>query len=127
MSENGAFSKNFHEFCDNKGPSLSIIKTKNNNIFGGFTPLNWNSNNTAIKDEKNSTFLFSLNLMKKFDIINIKNYSIYYFPNNAPYFGASDIRLEKNMKKGQTFTNDSCNFISNNSLITERHGDNEFF
>ena len=76
MSENGAFSKNFHEFFDNKGISLSIIKTKNNNILGGFTPLNWTSNNTAIKDEKNSTFLFSLNLIKKFDIINIKNYSI---------------------------------------------------
>ena len=127
MSENGTFSRNFHEFYDNKGPTLSIIKSKNNNIFGGFTPLNWNSNNIRFKDETNSTFLFSLNLMKKLDIINIKKYAIFCYSNNGPYFGASDLRLDQNMKKGQTFANTSCSYLSNNNLITGGHGDNEFF
>ena len=41
MSENGYASKDFHKFCDNQGPTLLLIETKDNKIFGGFTPLNW--------------------------------------------------------------------------------------
>ena len=42
MSENGSECIDFLKYCNNKGPTLTIIETKNNNIFGGFTPLNWN-------------------------------------------------------------------------------------
>ena len=73
MSKNGSSSKDFHKFCDNQGPTLIIIKTKNDRIFGGFTPLNWAiKKEYNIYDESNQTFLFSLNLMKKFDMINKK-------------------------------------------------------
>ena len=41
MSINGRTSKDFHKYCDNKGPTLTIVKTTKNKIFGGFTPLNW--------------------------------------------------------------------------------------
>ena len=41
MSVNGSSSQDFHKYCDNKGPTLTIIKTTKNRIFGGFTPLNW--------------------------------------------------------------------------------------
>ena len=40
MSKNGNSSKDFHNYCDNKGPTLIIVKTTKNKIFGGFTPLN---------------------------------------------------------------------------------------
>ena len=61
MSLNGSSCNDFHKYCDNKGPTLTIIKTTNNKIFGGFTPLNWeNSGNGENKyDKSNQTFLFS--------------------------------------------------------------------
>ena len=40
MSINGSTSKDFHKYCDNKGPTLTIVKTTKNKIFGGY-PLNW--------------------------------------------------------------------------------------
>ena len=43
MSENGSSPKIFHKLCDNKGPTLTIIKTKGNKIFGGFNSLRWTS------------------------------------------------------------------------------------
>ena len=27
----------FHQYCDNKGPTLSVIKSDSNRIFGGYT------------------------------------------------------------------------------------------
>jgi len=35
-SANGWSSDEFHKLCDNKGPTLTIIKA-NDRIFGGFT------------------------------------------------------------------------------------------
>ena len=41
MSVNGYTNKDFYKYCENIGPSLTLIKTTKNKIFGGFTPLNW--------------------------------------------------------------------------------------
>lgn len=43
MSENGKKGNIFHNICDDQGPTLTLIKTKDNKIFGGFTPLSWKS------------------------------------------------------------------------------------
>ena len=77
MSLNGSSSKDFHDYCDNKGPTLTIIKTTENKIFGGFTPLNWDSSGLSKNDNDDQTFIFSLNLMKKYDLINKKNKAIF--------------------------------------------------
>ena len=37
----GETFKIFHELCDNKGPTLTLIKLKNEEIIGGFTPISW--------------------------------------------------------------------------------------
>ena len=41
MNSNGTRSEDFHRYCDNKGPTLTLVKTTKNKIFGGFTPLDW--------------------------------------------------------------------------------------
>ena len=73
MSENGSKSTDFHKYCDNKGPTLIIVKTTKNKIFGGFTLLDWKDNggsiNNSINDKSNQTFIFLLNLDKKYDMI----------------------------------------------------------
>ena len=42
-TEHGFTATKFHELCDNKGKTLTIVKSTNNKIFGGYTPLNWNT------------------------------------------------------------------------------------
>ena len=64
MSENGTKSEDFHKTCDNQGPTLTLVKTTKNKIFGGFTPLNWLSEGGGTNDPTNQTFIFSLNLKK---------------------------------------------------------------
>jgi len=117
MSKNGNDSDNFHKYCDNKGPTLTLIKTEKNQIFGGFTPLNWNKGNgVTIKDPSNQTFIFSLDLLKKFDMIDKEKIAIGHYDSYGPFFGARDISLEKNMKKGDCYANVRCNFLSNNNI-----------
>ena len=117
MSKNGSSSDDFHKYCDNKGPTLTLIKTKKNKIFGGFTPLNWNKGNgEQIKDPSNQTFIFSLDLFKKFDMIDKKKLVIRHYSSHGPNFGDFDIQLEKNMKNGECYANKYCNFLSNNNI-----------
>ena len=41
-SRDGFQAETFHSKCDNKGPTVTIVK-RGNNIFGGFTEISWNS------------------------------------------------------------------------------------
>ena len=119
--------EDFHKYCDNKGPTLTLVKTTNNKIFGGFTPLNWESGNDLLKvDKNNQTFIFSLDLMKKFDMINNEKAAIYCDKMKGPIFGASDINIQSNMKKCITYANVYTNFLSNNNLeLIGEKGDHE--
>ena len=112
ISLNGSSCNDFHKYCDNEGPTLTIVKTTNNKIFGGFTPLNWENSGGNKYNKSNQTFIFSLDLMKKFDVINAKKEAIYCTKNNGPYFGGRDFSIESNMKTGQTYANSETNFIS---------------
>ncbi len=40
-SSNGFGASDFHKFCDNKGPTLTLIKTTAGHTFGGFTTISW--------------------------------------------------------------------------------------
>ena len=40
-SEHGYRAKSFHDYCDNKGPTLIIIKSSEGWIFGGYTTQSW--------------------------------------------------------------------------------------
>ena len=41
-SQDGFQAQTFHSKCDNKGPTVTIVKS-GNNIFGGFTEISWSS------------------------------------------------------------------------------------
>ena len=127
MTEENSKSSDFHKACDKQGPTLVLIKTKSQKTFGGFTPLDWGTTGGGIKDESNQTFIFSLDLNKKFDIIKIKDQAINR-SNDGPKFGDCDIKIESNMKNGVSFANSNCNFLSGNNLeLTGGHGDSQKF
>ena len=128
MSENGTNSKYFHKICNDKGPTLTLVKTTNNKIFGGFTPLNWNNEGGCINDKSNQTFIFSLNLKKKYNMNKQNGYGIDCYPDYGPNFGNCDFYLKENMKEGATYANNNCNFLSNKNLeLTGGKGDHEDF
>jgi hypothetical protein len=57
-SRDGFGSRFFHLYCDGIANTLTVIKAKSGNIFGGFTEQEWNSDGVWIKDPK--AFIFSL-------------------------------------------------------------------
>jgi hypothetical protein len=126
MSKDGSKAEDFHKKCNDQGPTLIIIKTTKDRIFGGFTPLNW-KNKGSFKDENNQTFIFSLNLMKKYDMIKREKDAI-KCASYGPNFGDCDIKLNTNLKDGETYANSSCNYLSHNNLeLTGGKGEYETF
>jgi len=68
-TEDGDSSKSFFNKCGNKGATISLIKTKKNRIFGGFTNAEWTDKKGSIKLYDKTAFLFSLDTMEKFKIL----------------------------------------------------------
>ena len=110
-SRDGYQSKIFHEKCDNKGETLTIIESKDNFIFGGYTEINWDStewngrmgeNNNARRNGEGNEFVFTLKNPHKIKAAkyNMKkswlNHSICCDKNLGPIFGCNDIRIENN-------------------------------
>ena len=127
MDENNSKSEEFHKACDNQGPTLVLIRTKTKRTFGGFTPLDWGKSGGGIKDESNQTFIFSLDLNKKYDMLKVREQAINR-SSDGPKFGDCDIKIESNMKNGVSFANNNCNFLSGNNLeLTGGKGDSEKF
>ena len=51
---------NFHHYCDNKGPSIVVIKVRNSGeIIGGYNPLDWRS--IKLVENEDSSVLLSNN------------------------------------------------------------------
>ncbi len=42
-NKHGWSCEKFHELCDDKGATITIMKSKANKIFGGFTTKSWKS------------------------------------------------------------------------------------
>jgi hypothetical protein len=89
-SKDGFATTDFHKHCDNKGATVTVIKSSNGNIFGGYCPLPWNT--TSNYQFSMDSFLFSLvNSHKK--LYHFKQtstngqYSIYGNSGYGPTFG----------------------------------------
>jgi len=62
LSRDGPSYQTFHQNCDDKGPTLTLIKDENDMKTGGYTPLSWDSK-TEWKND-NDTFIFNLTKKK---------------------------------------------------------------
>ena len=84
-SKDGDSPEIFHSKCDGKGPTITIFKTKNNYIFGGYTDVSWDSESKESKNRPGkNTFLFSFNNMKIYPGVN--GGSIFCHKNVGPRF-----------------------------------------
>ena len=127
MSTHGYNCEDFHKYCDNKNPTLVLIQTTTNRIFGGFTPLKWNVDEKPL-DPNNKTFIFSLDLNKKYKMVNTNKQAIKTSKEFGPDFGNDDIQLKKNLKQGVCYADSSCNFIiTGGTELTGGKGNQEDF
>ena len=80
--------QNYHNLIDNQGPTITIIKTKDNFKFGAYTTQNIDISDLYKIDE--NAFLFSLNLKEKYNNNNLNlkedNFKIYFNYNNGILF-----------------------------------------
>jgi len=95
VSVDGAEAKVFHEKCDNRGPTLTLVKLDDNHIFGGYNPLSWI--NEFMYNQTQESFLFSISdgkyrkplkcpIKKSMTAFAIKQNQIEY----SPGFGETD-------------------------------------
>ena len=122
-SRDGFKPEDFHDRCDNKGITITLIETKKGNKFGGYTELQWDQKEVFKKDK--STFIFSFDNKEKYLPRN-DNDSIYCSSSYGPVFGCgqADIVLFWNsLDKGECYKSESNTFLSDRILT---NGD-EFF
>ena len=119
-SKDGFSAKSFHEKCDNKSETLTIIKSTDNFIFGGYTEIDWDSTlwnghvgekNCSRREGKGNEFIFTLKNPHNISPskFNMKkewlNHSICCDGTLGPIFGCNDIRIENNCnEKKNRFT-----------------------
>ena len=84
-TRDGDSASKYHQYCDNKNPLITLIKTKKNKRFGHYMEQKVNASNCSYtKDEK--AFFFSLDKMKKYDN-KTPEYAMYYSISYGPCFG----------------------------------------
>ena len=59
-TRDGFRSSDFQRCCDNQGPTITVIQSKDGGyVFGGYTSVSWRSVEKYVED-KNGPFLFTL-------------------------------------------------------------------
>ena len=91
-SRDGSTSKDFHDRCDNKGPTICLYKNDKDYIFGGYASISW-SNNGGYRSASES-FIFTLTNIygtepTKFQN-KLENQSVYHSSDHGPSFGNYD-------------------------------------
>ena len=90
-TRDGDSSSTFHNKCNGKSPTLTLVKTSNGYRCGGFTNTPWDSSGNYKQD--NAAFVFSMDARSKY--MSTNNNSIYCHSGNGPTFGNGyDLCLE---------------------------------
>ncbi|CAF4498282.1 unnamed protein product [Rotaria socialis] len=93
-SRDGFSASDFHHYCDDQGPTLTVIQSRDGgHLFGGYTSASWSPTGKYIHDS-NNPFLFTLTNPHgipptKYSVRNPK-YSIFPQMNCGPIFGAGN-------------------------------------
>ena len=84
-SNHGDNVRIFHKRCDNIKGTLTVIKTREGFVFGGYCSTCWESGDELIKEDLNS-FVFSINLSKIYFVSKNNEPSILCDRNKGPSF-----------------------------------------
>jgi hypothetical protein len=97
----------FHELCDEKGPTITVMKSKAGRVFGGFAMQSWDSETGDFKaDEK--AFIYSIDRKQIYRVIDAQK-ALYCSSGWGPCFGWCALGLGgdplNNENGGRCFTN----------------------
>ena len=81
--------RDFHNYCDNKGPTIVLCESTTGKRFGGYTSVSWDLKNAGYNDI--NAFLFSLDNKKIYDKGN--NKQIYCGNNHGVHFWGGTLAL----------------------------------
>ena len=103
-SVDGDNGTTFHNKCNNKGPTITFVKTTAGKRIGGFTMVSWASTNGYREDK--DAFIFALDTYQKFVQYKDFNYAIYDNSSYGPTFGSGyDLCIANGCKSN---TNSYC-------------------
>eukprot|EP00347_Sterkiella_histriomuscorum_P010873 403374594 len=74
----GFSANNFHKFCDNQGPTVCLILSQFDRIFGGYTSLSWQSPLKGTYQKDLQAFIFSLNYQTRHALFQNKEKAVYH-------------------------------------------------
>jgi hypothetical protein len=112
-SHDGFGATEFHRRCDGCANTLTLISDTDGNVFGGFTPVKWESNQKGgcMSDDSLKSFIFTLKNPSNFPPSRFalqaecKQYAIYCHSDYGPGFGIG---------KGDIYVANNCNASNNN-------------
>eukprot|EP00479_Gromia_sphaerica_P008068 TRINITY_DN293_c0_g1_i3.p1 TRINITY_DN293_c0_g1~~TRINITY_DN293_c0_g1_i3.p1 ORF type:complete len:191 (+),score=30.33 TRINITY_DN293_c0_g1_i3:729-1301(+) len=127
-SRDGFGSRDFHRLCDNKGPTVAVIKRNGSEkIFGGYTPLDWHSSNAFVKDDQFRSFIYTIDnegAGAKYQHNKYPTNAIYCGSNFGPIFGGGhDLYIcdNSNTKTG-SYTNTPHSYsVPANTTLCGQH------
>jgi hypothetical protein len=105
-SRDGMSAQMFHNLCDNKGATVTIIKTEGGKVFGAYTDIPWTSGEYKKKVAgKGNSFLWAIdskNKVAKFKCLK-PDAEVYHYADRLPVFGEGHfLHLDGNMT-GSTY------------------------
>ena len=118
--------KYFHERCDFKNFTVTLVLTEEKKIFGGFTELSWNKSREYIYGDKG--FIFSINNNKIY--YNKNKYNIYNSYKTGPCFDWGGFRIYSNFGFDNTKNknkNSKSNYFEVSGEKYELAGKNVFY
>ncbi|KAF9122493.1 BTB/POZ domain-containing protein 19, partial [Linnemannia schmuckeri] len=93
-SRDGFDAHNFHMACDQRGPTLTVVRADNGTIFGGYNSSSWSSHPSGVYSTSRVNFLFTLKgsgqLTRENTVFGIKgdgNAAAYNKADCGPTFG----------------------------------------
>ena len=113
----------FIKKCENKGPTLLILKSNKEHIFGGYTEKNWIKNKSISSPD---SFLFNINIKKKFTINNdgyIHIYNEFGYGNNSDY----ELQLYNNFLSNNNYCRQATNYKKSYSKNYELTNGEKYF
>jgi phosphotransferase system IIB component len=127
-SVDGWYFADFHRCCDNKGPTLTLIKTDKNLKIGGYTSQSWVPYNVEWSDSE--SFIFSISSQSVFRVKSHLN-SISSSEDSGPKFGSDALTVRGqpfNWKNNCTSCPGESNYMidqdgSGNNVLTKAKGE----
>ena len=114
-SSNGDSAFTFHNLCDYKKNTISLVETTSGHRFGGYTSECFESPNLYFDKKDNLSFVFSLDKMRIYDVIKGK-YAISCDKNYGPYFRDDQICVVN-----EFFSNESGTCIKGKGFNTTKN------